>query len=65
MREPTITPLIKYFWKNGYVKMMGRVVKMIMEYFNCVAENICSMASSISVELSLVKSTDHLDENAL
>ena len=37
---------------------MGNVVKIIMEYFSCVAENIFSTASAISVEFSLLKSTD-------
>ena len=39
--------------------MIGSVVKIIMEYFSCVAENIFSTASSSSAEVSSRRSTDN------
>ena len=34
-REPSTIPLMKYFWKNGYVHNTGSDVNMIIAYFNC------------------------------
>ena len=49
LREPTITPFSKYFWKNGYIINSGRLDITIAEYLIISESRFSSAIASWSL----------------